>query len=99
MKISVLQENLAKGLSIVSKAVDSRPTLPVLNNILLEAEGSRLKLAATNLQMSITMWISAKVDVAGSITLPANTFRDLVTNLSRGLTGGAVDETATRRIQ
>ena len=82
MKISVLQENLAKGLSIVSKAVDSRPTLPVLNNILLEAEGSRLKLAATNLQMSITMWIGAKVDVAGSVTLPASTFKDLVTNLS-----------------
>lgn len=82
MKISVLQENLAKGLSIVSKAVDSRPTLPVLNNILLEAEGSRLKLAATNLQMSITMWIGAKVDVAGSITLPASTFKDLVNNLS-----------------
>jgi len=82
MRISVLQENLAKGLSIVSKAVDSRPTLPVLNNILLEAEGSRLKLAATNLQMSITMWIGAKVDAPGSITLPANTFRDLVNNLS-----------------
>ena len=82
MKISVLQENLAKGLSIVSKAVDSRPTLPVLNNILLEAEGSRLKLAATNLQMSITMWIGAKVDAPGSITLPANTFKDLVNNLS-----------------
>ncbi|MEL6408655.1 MAG: DNA polymerase III subunit beta [Chloroflexota bacterium] len=82
MKISVLQENLAKGLSIVTKAVDSRPTLPVLHNILLEAEGSRLKLAATNLQMSITMWIGAKVDTPGSITLPANTFKDLVTNLS-----------------
>lgn len=82
MRISVLQENLAKGLSIVSKAVDSRPTLPVLNNILLEAEGSRLKLAATNLQMSITMWIGAKVDTPGTITLPANTFKDLVTNLS-----------------
>ncbi|MGJ3237099.1 MAG: DNA polymerase III subunit beta [Anaerolineae bacterium] len=82
MRISVLQENLAKGLSIVSKAVDSRPSLPVLNNILLEAEGSRLKLAATNLQMSITMWIGAKVDQPGSITLPANTFKDLVNNLS-----------------
>jgi DNA polymerase-3 subunit beta len=82
MRISVLQENLQKGLSIVSKAVDSRPQLPVLSNIMLEAEGSRLKLAATNLQLSITMWIGAKVDVPGSITLPANTFKDLVNNLS-----------------
>jgi DNA polymerase-3 subunit beta len=82
MIISVLQENLQKGLSTVSKAVDSRPSLPVLNNILLEAEGSRLKLAATNLQMSVTMWIGAKVDQPGAITLPAKTFTDLVNNLS-----------------
>lgn len=82
MIISVLQENLQKGLSTVSKAVDNRPSLPVLNNILLEAEGSRLKLAATNLQMSVTMWIGAKVDQPGAITLPAKTFTDLVTNLS-----------------
>ncbi len=82
MIISVLQENLAKGLNIVTKAVESRPTLPVLANVLLEAEGSRLTLAATNLQLSITMWIGAKVDEPGSITLPAKTFSDLVSNLS-----------------
>ncbi|MCA9912442.1 MAG: DNA polymerase III subunit beta, partial [Anaerolineae bacterium] len=82
MRISVLQENLAKGVSTVIKAVESRPTLPVLSNILLEADEARLKLAATNLQMSITMWIGAKVDVAGSITLPAKTLADLVNNLS-----------------
>ena len=82
MIISVLQENLSKGVSTVNKAVDSRPTLPVLQNILLEADGSRLKLAATNLQMSITMWIGAKVDKPGTITLPAKTFSDLVNNLS-----------------
>ena len=82
MNISVLQENLQKGLSTVTKAVENRPTLPVLANVLLEAEGSRLKLAATNLQMSVTMWIGAKVDQPGGITLPAKTFADLVNNLS-----------------
>ena len=82
MIISILQENLQKGLSTVGKAVDNRPPLPVLSNILLEAEGSRLKLAATNLQLSITMWIGAKVDEPGEITLPKNTLADLVSNLS-----------------
>lgn len=82
MKISVLQESLSKGLSTVTKAVDNKPNLPVLQNVLLEAEGSRLRLAATNLQMSITMWIGAKVDEGGTITLPAKTFADLVNNLS-----------------
>jgi DNA polymerase III subunit beta len=82
MRVSVLQENLAKGLSIVSRAVDSRPTLPVLGNVLLETEDAQLKLVATNLEMGITCWIGAKVDQAGAITLPAKTFADLVNNLS-----------------
>lgn len=84
MIVTVLQDKLAKALNIVSKAVEARPTLPVLSNILLEAEGSQLKLAATNLQLSITMWIGARVDQPGAITLPAKTFSDLINNLSQG---------------
>lgn len=83
MIVSVLQENLAKSLNTVTKAVDSNPALPVLANVLLETEDSRLKLSATNLEMSITVWIGAKVEQAGSITLPAKTFSELVNNLSR----------------
>jgi len=84
MRISVLQENLAKGLSIVNRAVENRPTMPVLGNILLETEDARLKLAAVNMSlgMGITCWIGAKVEQGGSITLPAKTFTDLVNNLS-----------------
>ncbi len=82
MKVSVLQDKLAKGLSIVSKAVENRPTLPVLGNILLATEDARLKLSATNLEMSITTWIGAKVEREGAITLPSKTFADLVNNLS-----------------
>lgn len=82
MKTSVLQDKLAKGLSIVARAVENRPTLPVLGNILLATEDARLKLSATNLEMSITTWIGAKVEKEGSITLPAKTLTDLVNNLS-----------------
>jgi DNA polymerase-3 subunit beta len=82
MRVSVLQENLAKGLSFVSRAVENRPTLPVLGNILLATEDARLRLSATNLEMSITTWIGAKVDQEGAITLPAKTLADLVNNLS-----------------
>lgn len=84
MKISVLQENLAKGLSIVSKAVESRPQMPVLGNVLLQTEDARLRLAAINMSlgMGITCWIGAKVEQHGSITLPSKTFADLVNNLS-----------------
>ncbi len=82
MKTSVLQDKLAKGLGIVARAVENRPTLPVLGNVLLATEDARLKLAATNLEMSITTWIGAKVEKEGAITLPAKTFADLVNNLS-----------------
>ena len=82
MIISVLQENLAKGLNIVTKAVDNHPPLPVLTNVLLVADGSRLMLAATNLELSITCWIGAKIEQPGTITLPAKTFSELVNNLS-----------------
>lgn len=84
MKLSVLQENLSRGLSIVNKAVENRPTMPVLGNILLETEDARLKLAAVNmtLGMGITCWIGAKIDQPGAITLPAKTLTDLVNNLS-----------------
>ena len=82
MRVSVLQDKLAKGLSIVGKAVENRPTLPVLGNVLLATEDARLKLSATNLEMSITTWIGAKVDQEGAITLPSKTLADLVNNLS-----------------
>lgn len=82
MKVSVLQDKLAKGLSIVGRAVENRPTLPVLGNILLATGDSRVKLAATNLEMSITTWIGAKIEQEGQITLPARTLADLVNNLS-----------------
>jgi DNA polymerase-3 subunit beta len=81
MKVSCLQENLAKGLSIVGRAVSTRSTLPVLANVLLMTDGGRLKLSATNLEIVITCWIGAKVEEEGSITVPARTFNDLVSAL------------------
>ncbi len=84
MKVSVSQENLARGLSIVNRAIENRPTMPVLGNVLLEAEEARLRLSTVNatLGMDITCWIGAKVHTPGAITLPARTFADLVSNLS-----------------
>jgi DNA polymerase III subunit beta len=82
MKVSVLQENLARGLSIVSRAVSPRSTLPVLANILIATDEGRLRLSATNLELGITCWIGAKIQEDGSTTVPARTFTDLVGTLS-----------------
>jgi len=81
MKISVLQENLAHGLNIVSRAVSPRSTLPVLANVLVATDEGRLRLSATNLELGITCWIGAKIQEEGSTTVPARTFTELVSTL------------------
>jgi DNA polymerase III subunit beta len=78
MKVTLLQENLARGLSIVSRAVSPRSTLPVLSNILIASDEGRLRLSATNLELGITCWIPARIDEEGSTTVPSRTFSDLV---------------------
>ncbi len=92
MKISVLQENLAKGLSIVSRAVSTRSTLPVLANVLVSTDNGRLKLSATNLEIVVTCWINAKVDQEGAITVPSRTFSDLVNSLPQQTVDLSLDE-------
>ncbi|MBI5303597.1 MAG: DNA polymerase III subunit beta [Chloroflexi bacterium] len=81
MKVSCLQENLAKGLSVVSRAVASRSTLPVLGNVLLATDQGRLKIAATNLELAVSCWIGAKVEEDGATTVPARTLIDFVNSL------------------
>jgi len=81
MKVTVLQENLAHGLSIVSRAVSPRTTLPVLANVLVATDEGRMRLSATNLELGITCWIGAKIEAEGSTTVPARTFVDLVGTL------------------
>lgn len=85
MKLSCLQENLNKGLNTVGRAVAARSTLPITQNILLAAEQSRLKLAATNLEMATTCWVGAKVEKEGSITVPARLLIDFVNSLPNEL--------------
>lgn len=82
MKFSCLQENLARGLNIVSRAVSIKAPLPVLSNVLLETEDGRIKLAATNLETTIITFVGGSIEEEGSITVPAKLIKDFVTNLS-----------------
>ena len=81
MKLSCLQENLNRGLNIVGKAVATRTTLPITNNVLLATDQSRLKLVATNLEMAISCWIGAKVEEEGTITVPARLLTEFINSL------------------
>ena len=81
MKLSCLQENLNRGLGVVGRAVATRTTLPITNNVLLSIDQSRLKLVATNLEMAISCWIGAKVEEEGAITVPARLLTEFVSSL------------------
>lgn len=81
MKVSVLQPQLKEALGIVSRAVDARPAVPILSNILLRTEGGRLLLTGSNLDHMVTVAVGAAVDTPGEITLPAKTFAELVGSL------------------
>jgi len=81
MRLTCLQENLNRGLSVVGRAVATRTTLPITNNVLLATDQSRLKLAATNLEMAISCWIGAKVEEEGAITVPARLLIEFINSL------------------
>ena len=81
MKISCLQENLSRGLAVVGRAVASRATLPVTQNVLLSADQSMLKMSATNLEIAMTTWVGAMIEKEGSITVPARLLTEFVNSL------------------
>ena len=84
MHITCTQDHLSRGLSIVTRAVGSRPTMPVLANVLLATDGERLKLSATNLDLGITTWVTANVEEKGTVTVPARLLTDLVNSMPVG---------------
>lgn len=84
MKISVLQENLAKALLYVNRAVSSRPNIPVLANVLIEADKGKIKLSATNLDVGISTWIGAEVAENGKLTVSAKLLAEFVSSLKKG---------------
>ena len=70
MKFRVAKEALLNGLASVQGALPSRTTLPVLNNVLIQAGDGRLTLTTTDLDMSVVTTLDAVVAVAGAFTLP-----------------------------
>lgn len=82
MKLLCTQQELAKALNIVNRAVSTNTTMPVLQNILLKAEGKKLSFSATNLEFAINYSLDADVKNEGSITIPAKLFTSYINLLS-----------------
>ncbi|HKV46127.1 MAG TPA: DNA polymerase III subunit beta [bacterium] len=96
MRVQCSQEHLLREVQIVSRAISSRASMPILGNILLDASTNSLKVSATDLELGIEAQISADVTENGSITLPARILGDIVSNLPVASVGIDVGEGDTR---
>lgn len=84
MKIQILQENLIKALNTASRSISTKAQLPVLANILISSDNNQLKISATNLEMGVNLWLGAKIEGEGSVTLPAKVFQEYIASLPPG---------------
>lgn len=85
MNLQVTQENLSKALGSVARVANTRNTLPILSNVMIKTVGTRLTIAATNLDIAITHFIGAKVSKEGSITVPARLMNEFINTLPSGV--------------
>lgn len=86
MKLVCTQSDLNSNLSLVSRAVPSRPTHPVLGNVLVTADltTQQVQLTAFDLSLGIQTSFAATVETAGKITIPAKLLNDIVSRLPEG---------------
>jgi DNA polymerase-3 subunit beta len=83
MKFSVSSNELNKGLSAVIGAVPSKATLPILETILFESEDGKLKLTATDLEISIIEYIDADIEEDGAVAIPARRLLETLRQLPK----------------
>jgi len=76
MKLQVLQEDFSKAINTAARFTSSRAQLPILGNILLSASQTKLSIASTNLEISISISVGAQVEKEGEITIPSRVVSD-----------------------
>src|SRR4051795_13168942 len=84
MKVTIERAELLKSLGHVHRVVERRNTIPILANVLVRAEKSALSLKATDLDLEVIESIAAEVSPAGSTTVPAHMFYEIVRKLPEG---------------
>lgn len=96
MKLSVLQENLGESLASILRVVSSRPQLPVLQNVLLDARRDGLYIEGTDLEVGMSVRVDAKIEEVGKITVPARMFSEFVTSIPAGKVEMLLDKDSLR---
>lgn len=84
MKVSIERSALLKAMSRAQGVVERRNTIPILSNVLLEAEGGEVSLRATDLDIEVIETIPAMVEQAGATTVAAHTLHEIVRKLPDG---------------
>jgi DNA polymerase-3 subunit beta len=82
MNLTIAKDQLLAGLQSVQNVVSTRTTLPILSNVLLKAEGNRLELTATDLDVTIMCAVEATVKKAGATTIPVKKLFGIARELS-----------------
>ncbi|MCK9368846.1 DNA polymerase III subunit beta [Candidatus Dojkabacteria bacterium] len=81
MQFSCNQDTFSQYLNVVSRIVNSKPGLPILNNILFNVEKGKLTLIATDLEIGINCWIGVETQSEGSVTVPAKQLAEFINTI------------------
>jgi len=77
LRITCTKDELAQALGVVSRALSTRTSVQILSGVLLEARGGELRLAATDMELSLRASVSAQIEGDGAIVLPGKTLVDI----------------------
>jgi DNA polymerase-3 subunit beta len=81
MQFSCNQDTFSKYLNIISRIVNNKPGLPILNNVFFETVKGKVILKVTDLELSISTWIGADVKVEGKVTVPAKQLSEFINSI------------------
>ncbi|MGR3483998.1 MAG: DNA polymerase III subunit beta [Paracoccaceae bacterium] len=98
MKIEIERATLLRAVARAQSVVERRNTIPILANVLIEAEGETLRLRATDLDVEVVDTAQAKVGTPGATTVPAVTFNEIVRKLPDGATVTLAEDGAAGRL-
>lgn len=82
MKAKLNHLKFKKSLSYINKAVQTKPNIAILSNVLIEAINGVVKLSSTNLDMGVSVWIPSMVEIEGSVTVSAKSLADFVSAIT-----------------
>ena len=92
MNLTITKEQMINGLQAVQNVVSTRTTLPILSNVLMRADGDRLEFTATDLDVTISSGVEAKIKKPGASTVPVKRLFGIVRELGNSELDLDVDE-------